>query len=228
MRTDPDTLGRRRSHREPSPRTFLRCGVTRMVRSTAITLLILAGMALLQQEVRASTTYSIIDYPAFQNGFTIEGSITTDGTAGTLTNTDFIQSWNISILKNNVVQETYGGGAGTAGGATLVGDLLVSSKSISLDFTNGTNFTLHSPINISETEWQAITVTPPASPFAVYSSSGTQQLFWAGDVGSGIVQIATVVPEPTSAVLAWIGAGSVMTYVLVRKRRAQRRQTAAC
>ncbi len=199
-----------------------------MARCTAIPLLILAGMVLLQQEVRASSTYSIIDYPAFQNGFTIEGSITTDGTTGTQTNTDFIQSWKITILQNNVVQETYSGGAGTAGGATLMGDLLVTSKSISLDFTNGTNFTLLSPTSISETEWQAITVTPPASPFAVYSSSGTQQLFWAGDVGSGINQIATVVPEPASAVLAGIGAGSIMTYVLVRKRRAQRRQTAAC
>jgi hypothetical protein len=189
-------------------------------------LLILAGMVLLQQEARATTTYAIIDYPAFQNGFTIEGSITTDGTLGTLTNTDFIQSWNITILKNDVVQETYGGGAGATGGASLGGDLLVTSKSISLDFTNGTNFTLKSPINISETEWQAITVTPPASPFAVYSSSGTSQLFWAGDVGSGIVQIATVVPEPTSALLAGIGVGSVMTYVLVRKRRVRQRQTA--
>src|SRR4029077_16855304 len=97
---------------------------------------------------------------------TIKGSITTDGTTGTLTNTDFIESWNITVLKNNVVQETYGGGAGPAGGATLMGDLLVTSNSISLDFANGTNFTLHSPINISETEWQAITVTPPSSPFA--------------------------------------------------------------
>jgi hypothetical protein len=194
-----------------------------MVRSTALSLLILAGNALDQREVSAGTTYAIVDYPAFQNGFTIEGSITTDGSTGTLTTTDFIQDWSITILKNGVTQTSYSGGTGVAGGATLTGDLLVTSTSISLDYTAGTNFTLQAT-NGSETEWQAI--PSPGSPFSVYSSSDTVQLFWAEQTGTPIVQVA-LVPEPTAAVLAGIGSGSVIACALVRKRRAQRRQPAA-
>jgi hypothetical protein len=191
------------------------------VRSAAIPLLILAGLALGQQEVRAGTVYSIVDYPADQNGYNIEGSITTDGSTGTMTTTDFITGWNITILKNGVTQVTYSGGSGAAGGAKLsAGDLLDTSKSISLDFSTATDLMLQA--SGANTEWQSL---PGPTNFTVYASSDTQQLFWASAFPQFSL-IATAVPEPPAAVLAGIGAGIVIACGLVRKRRAQRRQAA--
>jgi hypothetical protein len=41
-------------------------------------------------------TYDIVNYPSLQNGYTIQGTITTDGTMGTLTKSD-ITGWSIQI-----------------------------------------------------------------------------------------------------------------------------------
>jgi hypothetical protein len=54
-----------------------------MVRSTAIQLLILTGMALTSTEVGAGPImYSVVNYPRFQNGYTVSGTITTNGATG--------------------------------------------------------------------------------------------------------------------------------------------------
>jgi len=56
------------------------CGVTRRVRSTALSLLILVAISLIPTEVGAdSITYNVVNYPALQNGFTVSGTITTNG-----------------------------------------------------------------------------------------------------------------------------------------------------
>ena len=57
MRTETVTMASCRPPREPSPRRFVRPGVTRMVRSTAIPLLILAGMALTPTEANLGINY---------------------------------------------------------------------------------------------------------------------------------------------------------------------------
>jgi hypothetical protein len=213
-------LAPHRSHREPTPRRSLRgCG-SRMVPPAAIPLLVLGLMALGQHEARAEITYAIQDYPALQNGYTIEGSITTDGSIGTLSTTDFIKDWSISILKDGVTQTTYSGGSGTAGGAILsFGDLIVTSESIKLDFSVNTDFHLSSGSSL--TEWQSVIDLPPA--ITVYNSSDSQMLFWVTS-STAFDQIAKAVPEPPSAVLSMIAAGSVIGYGLVRKPRAARRK----
>ena len=94
MRPDPDTMGPRRSHRKPPPRRSLRCGVTRMVRSTAIPLLILAAISQTPPEVgAASITYDVVNYPTLQNGYTVSGTITTNGATGTSLPGSDITSW---------------------------------------------------------------------------------------------------------------------------------------
>jgi hypothetical protein len=76
------------------------CGLTRRMRSSAIPLLILAGTALTPTEVgAASITYNVLNYPTLQNGYTVTGTITTDGSTGMeLPGTD-ITSWDIVISK---------------------------------------------------------------------------------------------------------------------------------
>src|SRR5262245_491848 len=116
MHTDHIAVCPGNSPCDPSPRRSLRWGVTRMVRAAAIPLLLLAGIAPTPTEVSAgSITYSLVDYPASQNGYTLEGSITTNGSTGTIISTDFIKDWSITILLNGVTQVTYSGGSGVAG-----------------------------------------------------------------------------------------------------------------
>jgi hypothetical protein len=50
-------------------------------------------------------TYYVDDYPSLQNGYTVTGTITTDGNTGTLGLLD-LKSWDISVLKSGVTQFT--------------------------------------------------------------------------------------------------------------------------
>ena len=52
-------------------------------------------------------TYDIVSYPSLQNGFSLSGSITTDGTIGLLSPTDIV-SWSFEISKDNVTDDNTG------------------------------------------------------------------------------------------------------------------------
>jgi hypothetical protein len=75
-------------------------------------------------------------------------------------------------------------------------------------------------------QWDRVTNTP------VYSSESAGALDWLtyqpsmGGTDPWLIASASV-PEPTAAVLMGIGVGCVIACVLVRKRRAKRRQGAA-
>jgi hypothetical protein len=193
-----------------------------MVRSTAIPLLILAGMALTKTEVgAASITYSIVNYPTLQNGYTVSGTITTNGATGTFLPGTDITSWDISITK----------------GTTTV-----------VTLTPTDSFNLSNAFDATTTSITA------ATPFDTVEFVGTGipeiDLSWTGLPGGGAVSymaedhsnntnlwnaslfpvnspIATV-PEPSSAVLASIGAvAAFLAYGWSRHRREQRCQAAA-
>src|SRR5262249_54250211 len=108
MHPEPVNLRPRLSHRVPAPRHCLRCVVTRMVRSTAIPLLILAGMVMTPTDVVAgSITYNVVNYPTLQDGFTVSGTITTNGAIGTLLSGTDITSWDITIAKGDMLVEKF-------------------------------------------------------------------------------------------------------------------------
>jgi hypothetical protein len=52
-------------------------------------------------------TYNIVPYPSLQNGFSLSGSITTDGAIGLLSPTDIV-SWSFEISKDGVVDDNTG------------------------------------------------------------------------------------------------------------------------
>jgi hypothetical protein len=52
-----------------------------------------------------SITYNVLDMPADQNGFTVSGTITTDGVIGNLANSD-ITSWSVTISQGGT-SETF-------------------------------------------------------------------------------------------------------------------------
>lgn len=42
---------------------------------------------------KANITYNLIDYPAYENGYTLSGQIVTDGALRTLSNSDIVSWW---------------------------------------------------------------------------------------------------------------------------------------
>jgi hypothetical protein len=194
-----------------------------MARSTAISFLILAGMALIPTEISAaSITYGIVNYPTLQNGYTVTGTITTNGATGTaLPGTD-ITSWDITISL----------------GSTTVATLTPSDSTnftIGFDATPTTitaatfpfdDIIFRNEATITGIEWNIIT-SPSTTQ---YNGVVNETFIWNTPLPTPDSPIATVatVPEPSSAVLASIGAvAAFLAYGRSRHRRAQRRQAAA-
>jgi hypothetical protein len=190
------------------------CGLPRRVRSTAIPLLILAGMTLTLTEVgAASITYNVLNYPNLQNGYTVTGTITTDGTIGQVLPGIDITSWDINILM----------------GATTIATLTPpNSTNFSTTFdATPTTLSVGTPndqVLFQSNSFALIWLSTPG--FATYEALINDIPIWAAGLPSLASPIATTatVPEPPSAVLASIGAVvAFLAYGWSRHRRAQHR-----
>jgi hypothetical protein len=186
-----------------------------MVRSTAIPLLILAGMALTPTEVSAaSITYNIVNYPTLQNGFTVSGTITTNGATGTLLPARDITSWDITI-------------SGITGITFTPEDSVNFSSSFDATPTTLDVATLSDKISFQSLSGAGISWDHAALQSVNYQAQLQLAVLWSANLPSTDSPIATV-PEPSSAVLASIGAvAAFLAYGWSRHRRAQRRQAAA-
>jgi hypothetical protein len=78
-----------------------------------------------------SIVYNIQNYAYLQNGFTLSGTITTDGTIGTLTSAD-ITAWSFSVTGPMSYQLT----SQNPGAFLFVSNLTASSTALSLAHTN--------------------------------------------------------------------------------------------
>ncbi len=216
MRTETVTMASCRPPREPSPRRFVRPGVTRMVRSTAIPLLILAGMALTPTEVgAASITYSIVNFPALQNGYTVTGTITTNGTTGTTLPSTDITSWDITILLGSTTVATLT----PADTSNLAGSFDATSTTISVASPLDV-ILIANPSFTTSITWEN---ELPTVPFIEYKARSDDTDLWVSGIIDTASPIATV-PEPSSAVLASIGAVvAFLAYGWSRHRRVQHR-----
>jgi hypothetical protein len=194
------------------------CGVTRRVRSTALPLLILAGISLIPTEVGAgSITYNVMNYPTIQDGYTVSGTITTNATTGTsLPGTD-ISSFDITITM----------------GSTTVAEFTPANSPLALGTFDATPTTLSvgtNPDNLVFESHTAIFGWLNLSNISTLYTASLQTFpittLWAGNLPSIDSPIATTatVPEPPSAVLASIGAVVVfLAYGWSRHRRVQHR-----
>ena len=197
------------------------CGVTRRVRSTAIPLLILAGISLIPTEVGAgSITYNVVNYPSLQNGYTVSGTITTNGNHGTsLPGTD-ITSWDIKITMGTTTEATFTPTNSVKYSATFDATpthLTIATSPDDLTFTIQLDVPDYTGHNLGQ------------SAYAYDCLIGTR-MSWVRSSSrrpTRLIATAQTVPEPSSAVLAVIGAVAFVAYGLVRHRREQRRQADA-
>jgi hypothetical protein len=189
-----------------------------MVRSTAIPLLILVDISLIPTEVGAAPiTYYVVDYPDLQNGYTVSGTITTNGATGTFLPGTAITSWDIliSLGPNPIASITPADSVNFSNGFNATPTtIFVSMPPESIIFEGITGVTTTVLM-----EW----FQPSLGTFTQYTSGVNNVFLWSTALPTITSPIA-VVPEPSSAVIAVSGAVTGIAIVLVRKRRAQRRQ----
>jgi hypothetical protein len=211
----------------PTPRSGHRRSVATAAVRVLAPLLLLTGAFLATRTAKAGNiTYNLASYPADQKGFTLTGSITTDGTIGTLSGTDIL-SWSVTIDSTT----------------------FTSSNPLSQIFVQGSNLQATANLLIFDP-----THTVPRAEFALRVSDNTA-IQWASQTtvfghfessnylgfvngsidwdipnpkmgGTNPWVIGTAVPEPSAALLAGLGAVSLVACALVRKRREQRRAAA--
>ncbi len=172
-------------------------------------------------------TYTIVNYPADENGATLSGSITTDGTFGDLAKAD-ITSWTFTITPSGGMAET-ASSSDAKSNVGITGDVVASQSSITL-----AGPTMLSSDNILQLVVQGNGTSGGyklsyhrnlnAEDFASGTFQGianTQNIWLTGSPSMGGTDpwvIATAVPEPSSLILAALGALGVIGCRLPRKR----------
>jgi hypothetical protein len=98
MRPEQSTLDPSRSPREPSRHRVRRPSGASFARRTLVPLLLLSGGVIATSVAHAgSVTYNVVTYPTDQNGYTVSGTIQTNGDTGTALPGSDITSWDITI-----------------------------------------------------------------------------------------------------------------------------------
>jgi PEP-CTERM motif len=177
-------------------------------------------------------TYNILNNPDLQNGWTLSGTITTDGTIGTIQANDIL-SWTWTITKgvNSFTASSTNPGAqqvfpigitATAAGLLVHVDPTFGTGidpflkiPNGLQFFDSPNLLVWAQSGMGSISLFAGTVS---SPTALWDTN-----FAIGPGSSSLLIASTSVPEPASLYL--VGFGAVGVYVMGHKRRARRTAT---
>jgi|SRR5271166_1702310 len=186
----------------------------------------------LPSAVLAGTTYNIQNYsypgaPIDQNGWTLTGTITTDGTQGFITAADITSwTWTVTMGENKITE------IGTS--ATVYGLIMASSTDITIAppyvtgayglyadlLLVGGGFALGWQYNIGLGEWATLyscdSAEDPYYPWNIYTGP---------NVGMPPPWIIASVPDPSTLYLLGFGAVCGCVYVMGHKRRERRTAT---
>ena len=202
-----------------------------MVRRTVLAVLCLALLlGVVPGVARAGViTYDFVDYPAYQNGYDISGSITTDGFIGLVSSsggTSHILSFSLTVTLDGATVDTI---SSSTGGKFNTNDdgFLLTQTSI-LPYLSGPNesggialrgssgFPIYGNVGFASTNQQD-----------TFFFTGQFSGLWDGSIPGDSNPIATVatVPEPGSFTLALAGVAA-MAWAGWRRRRAVSTQPA--
>ncbi len=182
-------------------------------------------------------TYNLVNYHSYQGGWTLSGSITTDGTLGTLTELDIISwTWTVTFPSFN----TYTYASDGIFSTEVINNLQASAYELYLpvQFDSGQNELALEVASLTPTGGLSVLgwITPSSTGFStgLYQAQDTSLpfLFWyqvapigSGPGGSLLIAGSPPVPEPYSIVLAGMAGVSCIAYRLARKQRARRKAT---
>jgi hypothetical protein len=171
--------------------------------------LLLAGFALVSPHVNAdSITYAVDNYPSLQNLYTVSGTITTNGATGTGLPFSDITSWNITITSGSSTIETFTNTHSSNNGANFdaTPTTLTVTPSTGVDVIV---FLSNSPYGFIE--WFGAGIAPF---YEARNPEGTY--IWSSPYDPQSQPVASAVPEPSSAILAVLGAVAVVAYGVSR------------
>lgn len=183
-----------------------------------------------------STTYDIVNYPDYQDGWNLSGTITTDGIIGLLQSSD-ITSWTWTVTMSGSSQ-TY---RSTDPGATTIVDGLTATNTGQLILIPTTVNTYEIILATSGQHPGFLTDTYGYfyGPFELtYGTEAgviaLEQYYWAVvhypvpvPLEEFTFATTTAVPEPSTLYLLGFGAVCGSAYVMGHKRRARRTATTA-
>ncbi len=190
-----------------------------------------------------STTYKIQNYPDLQNGWTVSGTITTDGFIGGINQND-IKSWTWTMTSGATTYTakstdpgalTYLSGTGIQETPTeILLDLPISSwPSAGLLQDEGWNTAGLESGGGQGLEW----INGPANDSTYYAAFlfPPSEWVWVTPIWTSneppaewlLAQKSAAVPEPASLYLVGFGAVCGCVYVMGHKRRARRTATTA-
>jgi hypothetical protein len=159
-----------------------------------------------QPSARADLIYEVVDYPTLENGYTVTGTITTNGATGTSLPASDITSWDITISK---------------GSTTIFTLTPMESANASAHFdATTTAITVADEITFSTSSGTGIDWFNTIGAI-VYQGALNNTLIWDSDLPSLDSPIATI-PEPSTAIVAVFGAATFAAYGWSRRRRDQR------
>jgi hypothetical protein len=172
--------------------------------------LLLAGFALVSPHVNAEwITYAVDNYPSLQNGYTVSGTITTNGATGTGLFASDITSWNITITSGSSTIETFTNTNSSNAGANFDATLTTLSVTAS---TGVDVLSFLSNGSYGFIEWFGVGFAPF---YEAQNPEGTY--FWSSPYDAQSQPVASAVPEPSSAILAVLGAVAVVAYGVSRQ-----------
>ena len=230
MRTDHDTTTPPSSNRRTPHHSVPRRPGGSFYRVVVLTQIILTWAVICPCPAMAGS-YSIANYPTDQNGHNISGTITTDGTLGTLAAKNII-SWSVTIdaitfTNTDPNAETLVSGTGLT--ATLTSITLAEAA---IGEFNDLRFDINNAgVTSPSIDWHRSPSAVPSVNTDFYGGSILQAETWFTSnpsMGGTNPWLIASVPEPSTALLASIGAVvGFLAYGWSRHRRAQRRQAAA-
>jgi hypothetical protein len=181
----------------------------------------------------ADTIYSFISHPAYQNGYTLSGTITTDGNMGQLSQSD-INAWSwtatngantYSVNSAEPGAEVYPGSANLYAGSDYLAIPLVEGDGLSLLMTPTTaagqvlQLGAHTDSVLSSCHGPTGNLSPwwtdYISPIPDEVSTPAGNAWMIADDGA-----PTSVPEPSSLVLACLALPALAGVFYLRRRNA--------
>ncbi len=174
-------------------------------------------------------TYNIQSYDSLQNGFTLSGTITTDGTLGVLASSD-IASWTFTITKGSFSSTMNSTDPGTL--AALSNVTATATQILLPPPSSATDFNL---FELTNTAGEGLVYDqnpqPLGFPYYVGSTPDTQGnsfFCWFDSTPpppslGGTTWVIAQVPEPASLTLALLGGACVAVFERTRRRRLNNR-----
>ena len=170
-----------------------------------------SALAMIGQASAGSITYNILDMPANQSGFTVSGTITTDGVIGNLANSD-ITAWSVTISQGANTETFTSSGGGPI--VNILNNLVATPSEIYLppadnvaianDFELLSVPSIPMPIEIDQIRW----VNSP-QPIYMAQVNFASALAWNTSppvAGTNWVIATAAVPEPSTLALGGIAA----------------------